>query len=201
VRIERGFWLDADEVTNAAYQRFVLDKKEWQKANADGGLVDRDYLRDWDDNAYPAGKENHPVVYVSWHAARAYAEWAGKRLPTEAEWEYACRAGSDSDYWWGDTFAGIFANNGKIALPVGDVRRTNRWGLCDMLGNAEEWTSSLAMGYPYRSDDGREDAGPAGPRVSRGGSIYGYPTLLRSAYRGEAEPLWGTAVRGFRCAR
>ena len=202
VRIELGFWMDVTAVTNEAYRKFVLAKPEWQKGTIGRKYQHPDYLKDWSGDDFPAGMANHAVIYVSWHSARAYAEWAGKRLPTEAEWEYACRAGSKTAYWWGDSFDGGRANNnqqGTVALM--DERHRNPWNLYDMSGDVWAWTSSLYMPYPYRSDDGREDPQAAGARALRGGSWYGAPKSLRSAYRYRANPESCLNTVGFRCVQ
>jgi formylglycine-generating enzyme required for sulfatase activity len=198
-----GFWMDATEVTNEAYQPFVLQNARWQKGRADSRLAAGGYLAGWNGNGYPAGKGEHPVIGISWYAATVYCRWAGKRLPTEAEWEYAARAGTTTTYWWGDSFDASRANNSyETTLPVGGRRRTNLWGLSDMLGNVWEWTSTLAKPYPYRADDGRESpTAVSGQYILRGGA-WGHPTAaLRSAFRNHAEPEDCRQYYGFRCVQ
>ena len=86
-----GFYMDVYEVTNADYKKFIDANPQWQKGKALASVVGNRYLSIWNDNMYPTGKANHPVVNVSWFAAKAYAEWVGKDLPTEAQWERAAR--------------------------------------------------------------------------------------------------------------
>ena len=197
-----GFWMDATEVTNEAYQKFVQQTPEWQKGRVRSDLATSSYLSDWNGTEYPSGKGQHPAIYVSWYAARSYCAWAGKRLPTEAEWEYAARAGMTTAYWWGDSFDGTRANNNQQGtLPVGGGQRTNLWGLSDILGNVWEWTSTLYRGYPHRSDDGREDPAAGGARVLRGGSRSDYPGYLRAAHRIGSGPAYCNLINGFRCVQ
>ncbi len=159
-----AFYMDIYEVTNAQFKAFVDANPQWQKDQIDArfhsGWQFTDarfdnkplqYLSNWDDNNYPTGKANHPVESVSWYAAMAYAEWAGKRLPTEAEWEYAARGGlAGKKYPWGDTITLADANYSEFDenwertggidddTPVGQYA-ANGYGLYDMAGNVSEW--------------------------------------------------------------
>jgi formylglycine-generating enzyme required for sulfatase activity len=201
VVIADGFWMDVAEVTNEAYRRFVISRPEWQKGNVRPELQHADYLKNWTGTSYPDGRGDHPVAWVGWHAARAYAAWAGKRLPTEAEWEYAARAGSTTRFWWGNNFdAQRVVTDPKTAADGAD-RRTNPWGLRDTTGSVWEWTASLYRPYPYLAGDGRDDARSAGPRVTRGGSRVNGESFLRSANRSMEDTNAASDLVGFRCAR
>ena len=144
-----AFYMDVYEVTNAQFKVFVDANPEWQKDNIEDRfhIIDRPdavgyYLDSWNGTDYPAGKADHPVTFVSWYAAMAYAEWAGKRLPTEAEWEYAARGGlAGKKYPWGDdefTPADGYFSDGDHRTPVGTYP-ANGYGLYDMAGNVREW--------------------------------------------------------------
>jgi formylglycine-generating enzyme required for sulfatase activity len=181
-RIGSGFWMNETEVTRGAFERFAQRSPEWQKGP--------NY----------EGNELLPVVKVSWFAARAYCEWAGNRLPTEAEWEYAARANSRRRYPWGsDTFSDEYANRGDTLLPVKRTTR-NSFYLFDMVGNVWEWTSSLFRAYPY--GPASENPAAGGPRVARGGA-YGQneQRFLRVASRIGIDPKTENDQGGFRCAR
>ena len=201
VLIGTGFWLDTAEVSNRAFRQFLLARPQWQKGRIDASLHDGSYLRDWKGNDFPVGEDNRPVVQVSWHAAAAYAAWAGKRLPTEAEWEYAARAGSATVYWWGDAFDSARANVSSKVVDVGSPATRNPWNLSDMLGNVWEWTASLYQAYPYRTADGRENLRAPGARSVRGGSAVNGEQFLRAANRHQLDPKATIDSVGFRCAR
>ena len=131
-----AFYMDVTEVTNVQYKKFVDANPQWKKSH----ISDGDYLKHWNGNRYPTGKGNHPVVYVSWYSAMAYAAWAGKRLPTEAEWEKAARGRLvGKKYPWGDLIDFSKANYDSMGTTTVGSYPPNRYGLYDMGGNVWEW--------------------------------------------------------------
>lgn len=159
-----GFWIMQTEVTKAQYKRCV-DAKACEPLPSDTHLDDPEYAQ-------------HPVIGVGWNEAKTYAAWVGGRLPTEAEWEMACRGTDGRIYPWGNTppnekLLNYHESDKHDTKPVGSYPPGAN-GLYDMAGNVQEWTSSLSKAYPYKPDDGREDPEAAGPRVLRGGSMYAH---------------------------
>ena len=140
-----AFFMDRYEVTNAQYKQFIDANPQWGKDRIESWCHDGDYLKHWNGNDYPIEKANHPVAWVSWYAAMAYAGWAGKRLPTAAEWTQAARGdlvGQKYPWTWGGSFT-IFSpeaynENGGSTMPVGKYS-PNGYGLYDMGGNVSEW--------------------------------------------------------------
>ena len=195
-----GFWMYAKEVTNAQFHTFLQANPQWTRGRIDRKYHGGDYLKHWRGDQPPGDKLDHPVVYVPWYAAKAYAEWAGGRLPTEAEWEYAARGGKQFEYGTATgeispELANYFSRGTKL---VGSYR-PNPFGLCDMAGNVWEWCSSLYKEYPYRSNDGRENPNDSGARVLRGGSCFLITVFLRAAYRNNHFPSNCHYIIGFRC--
>lgn len=134
--------MDETEVTNAQFQAFLIENSQWQRGQIDLRFAKADYVKHWNRNNYPSGKGNHPVVNVSWYAAMAYSEWAGKRLPTKAKWERAARGGlSGKKYPHGNTITERDANYGNNVKGTTLVRSysANGYGLYDMAGNVWEW--------------------------------------------------------------
>lgn len=249
VRISRAFWMGQHEVTVAQFRRFLEASGHVAESVADstGGygwradydpaatargdaFEGRDPRYSWRDPGFPQG-DDHPVVNVTWNDAQALAAWLSRtegrryRLPTEAEWEYACRAGSRTRYHAGDDVGSLLrvanlfdeaaagywpkwrtmaleGNDGHaFTAPVGSFA-PNAWGLHDMHGNAWEWVADWHDdGYYARSpiDD------PQGPaegtvRVRRGGSWHTWAFYARAAYRNWNAPETRYTLVGIRLA-
>jgi len=189
-----AFYMDVYEVTNAQYKKF-MDATGYKAPT------------DWDDDSFNA--PDHPVVGVSWHDAKAYAEWAGKRLPTEAEWEKAARGGLvGKRYPWGDEITHNDANyddtGGKNqwsnTSPVGGFA-PNGYGLYDMAGNVWEWCADWHGSNYYSKSLKLNPTGPKSGsyRVLRGGLWYYNAFTLRVACRNARTSTSTNSNIGFRC--
>ena len=212
-----AFYIDKYEVTNAQYKKFIDANPQWQKGRIPRKYHDGDYLKHWKGNNYPLSKGTHPVVYVSWYAAMAYAKWAGKRLPTEAEWEKAARGGLTGEkYAWGISLDSNRANYGE---NVGDTTLvgtydSNGYGLYDMTGNVWEWCLDEynADFYSTSSDHNPIAGGTVNNilsdwtnvktvRVLRGGSWASNAKFVRVSDRTRFTPKITNKARGFRCVK
>ena len=222
-----AFYMDTTEVTNAQFKAFVDANPAWQKDRIDPRFAIREeYLRHWNGNNYPKGSGNYPVRHVSWYAAMAYAEWVGKRLPTEAEWEYAARGGLVSKkYPNGDTMTPKDAHYLKRDTTTVARYAVNGYGLYDMAGNVYEWCLDAyhedfydtfpKEGVAQNPLSGANDVEwlltvewllknwrtAKGERVLRGGCHRNSPQALRVAARIEAWGKWSNDAFGFRCVR
>ena len=199
----QAFMMDRHEVTYQEYKEFIDEHPEWEKGSVDIALADLDYLQDWDEGAYPQHKADYPIVCVSWYAAKAYAEWAGKKLPTEAQWEYAARGSfKNMDYPWGKQFKSRLlrwrGSKERGLVKVGSYTM-NGFRLHDILGNAAEWTSD---GYELYQAERESDPAPSINRhlkVVRGGSWRSDQEDVRVSARRASPPNACLPDVGFRC--
>lgn len=239
VKITRGFWLSQTETTVGAFRKFIKDSDYIPSSIKEN--KGRMYLNELDDWQWTSGltwetpivptfkaEENFPVAQVSWDDANAFCRWAGGRLPTEAEWEYASRGGLVNNlYPWGneilpikngikqsnvpdeqtaELFPKMKVFNGyddgfATFAPVGSFA-ANGFGLFDMSGNVWEWTNDWFAEKQYKN---RVETNPQGAKkgkskIVRGGAWCYSPEQHRSSERGvfEYEKFW-TASLGFRC--
>ena len=195
-----SFWIDMTEVASSQYQQCVLDAAcEPAGCRSDGN--------------------DYPVVCVTWDQAAAYCRWAGARLPTEAEWEYAARGSERYRYPWGDDFDGTLLNycdssctlskrdeefddRYQRSAPVGSYPLGASWvGALDMAGNVWEMVADWNGNYSASAQ-----VNPTGPdsgarKVARGGSWHASPDHVRTSLRTHVSPTASIDHAGFRCAR
>ena len=187
-----AFDMDAHEVTQAEYAEFV--KKTGHRTPYH-----------WLNGKVPEGKENHPVHNVDWHDANAYCKSKGKRLPTEAEWEYAARGGLDGmDFPSGDkiTPADARFNTAEGPGPVGQYK-PNAFGLFDMAGSVAEWCNDWFERAYYETSPEKNPKGPETGKykIIRGGSWADGPRRVTVFFRNWVRPNQTTPNIGFRCAQ
>jgi formylglycine-generating enzyme required for sulfatase activity len=209
----KAFWIDRRPVTNAEFAVFL--EKLGASSNARG-----QHLFDFDDadarihkvqgrwRADP-GFENHPANEMSWYGARDYCAALGKRLPSEAEREFAAGGAEGRAYPWGETppDAGRarYGIGWTKTVPVGSFPNgATPEGVLDLAGNVHEWTASIMRPYPYRADDGREEGDALADRVVRGGAADTGADTLRASWRGASVSRGARAGHhniGFRCVK
>lgn len=198
----KAFYIDKYEVTNTQYLRFIKsDGKRPYPKSLSGGKI-------------PPGKWDHPVTFVSWYDAKAYCDWAGKRLPSDIEWEKAARGGDGRTYPWGNEFS-INKSNSPVrwnelhligdTTPVGAFEEgKSAYGVYDMSGNVWEWTSSRYEAYPGNTRKSENYGGNY--RTLKGGSWWdcsfyqcgiSAPVYNRSFFH----PKTKNNSFGFRCAK
>ena len=230
VYIAKPFYLGRYEVTVEQFRRFVEETGYATDAEKGTGFQgafgwDRDTMEfkmndkySWRNTGF-AQADSHPVVNVSWNDAMEFCTWLGNkegkrcRLPTEAEWEYACRAGTQTAFSFGDDagqlgdYAWYFENSDSKARKVGQ-KKPNPWGLYDMHGNVAEWCNDVYAADYYARSPTRNPPGPDDGEkyVLRGGAWNSRPAGCRSATRvgenpGFQDACFARDAIGFRCVR
>jgi iron(II)-dependent oxidoreductase len=193
----RSFYMDKYPVTNAEFKTF-LDASHYHPQN------DLNFLRDWKNGAYPDGGSNKPVTWVSLEDARAYAKWAGKRLPREWEWQYAAQGTDGRAYPWGETWqadAVPVPSHGRALNEPDNVDAhpsgASPFGVMDMVGNVWQWTDE------YTDDHTRAAILRGGSHYQPVGSIWYFPQAYRNDEHGKlllmAPSYDRSGTLGFRC--
>lgn len=184
------FYISAKPITNSQYAEFVASTGYKKPGHWVGGVV-------------PPSKEHHPVTYIDWNDANAFANWCGAALPSEAQWEKSARGFDGRLYPWGNEMP--TKENANFGNFIGDTTEvgiysscSSIFGVCDLSGNVWEWTSSIHRQYPYNSHDGREDANTWGARVVRGGNYLSSARNIRCADRHSIYPTARDIYIGFR---
>lgn len=230
-----GFWLGKYEVTRGQFSRFITATKYKTDAEKEGssyGYKDGDWKKvkgyNWKNSGF-VQNDNHPVISVSWNDAKAMAKWMSKnskytfKLPTEAEWEYACRAGTQTSRFWGDDpdqackYANVRDKTYQNKLSFGNIHNCtdgyaftapvgkfmdNPFHLSDMLGNVWEWCEDAYSSDAYKKHGSKNPVISSGAyRVFRGGSWFDFPGFLRSANRSNSSPGNRYNNLGFRLLR
>ncbi|HQR37405.1 MAG TPA: bifunctional serine/threonine-protein kinase/formylglycine-generating enzyme family protein [Blastocatellia bacterium] len=184
----KDYYIDTYEVTNEEYQQFV--KQTGYKPP-----------KDWTGTDFPSGEAKFPVRNVTWYDADEYAKWAGKRLPTEAEWEYAARGPEGRIYPWGNDWSPKLSNSKEDGrdgpLTVGSYPGgVSSFGVFDMAGNVCEWVADDFVPYP-----GSKQAPDPGNKCYRGGAYAAPKERLKTTFRWWDHPVTPHAFIGFRCAK
>jgi formylglycine-generating enzyme required for sulfatase activity len=209
------FWMGKYEVTWDEYEVFMFNLDIARRAATGQQASELDKTADaltrptkpYTDMTFGMGKEGYPAICMTQYAAKKYCEWISAktgrfyRLPTEAEWEYACRAGTKTAYSFGDDasklgdYAWYYDNSNETSHPVGK-KKPNPWGLYDMHGNVSEWCADQYVADFYEKQAGKLTKDPFAvpklvePCVVRGGSWDDDPERLRSAARRGSEQEW-----------
>ena len=184
------FFISAKPITNAQYEKFVASTGYKKPGHWIGGVV-------------PQKKKEHPVTYIDWNDANAFANWCGASLPSEAQWEKSARGSDGRLFPWGDEEPtnedANFGNSIGDTTEVGTHKSgASIFGVLDLAGNVWEWTSSIHREYPYNSNDGREDVNLWGARVVRGGNYLSAAKNIRCADRHSIYPTARDIYIGFR---
>ena len=217
------------EVTWNEFELFMYPEDEKRLREEVGGDPYTDKLSDavtrpskpYTEMSFGMGKDGYPAISMTQHAANKYCQWLSAktghfyRMPTEAEWEYAARAGGDSPYDFGSPDKlrqyAWFAENAEQQTHVVAQKKPNRWGLCDMYGNVSEWCEDVYSPTAYKDGPAVDPHGPPSPgkdvqRVLRGGNWQSSAEKCRASFRqgartGNTDACFSSDFCGFRCVR
>lgn len=208
-----SFYMDVHPVTNAEFLAFVTANPKWRRSQVKQIFADQTYLNHWAGDLDIGGHEVHaekrPVTNVSWFAARAYAKWKGKRLPTLAEWEYTASASRErpngaDEPGFNDRILQWYSQPSPDMLPFVGARDANYWGIHDLHGLVWEWVndfnSALITGES-RGDSGLERKLYCGSGSIGSSDVSNYAAFMRYAFRSSLKAQYAVSNLGFRCAK
>ena len=205
-----AFFLDEKPVTNGEYLEFVREQPAWQRSSVKTIFADEGYLRDWAGDAdLGALDPQSPVTRVSWFAAKAYAEWKGKRLPTLDEWEYAAAASETNavgldEPEYNRRILNWYSRPVRDALPPVGSTFKNVYGVWDLHGLVWEWVTdfntALVTGES-RADAGLDRQLFCGAGAAGATDFKDYAAFMRYAFRSSLKANYCVANLGFRCAK
>jgi formylglycine-generating enzyme len=205
-----SFHLDRLPVTNAEFLDFVRHNPKWRRSEVPRLFADRDYLKHWsgDLELGTDAKTNSPATYVSWFAAKAYAQWKGKRLPTTAEWEYAAAAGpdrpdGDKDPAFVRELRQWYATPAPARLPAVGQKPANYFGVSDLHGLIWEWVgdfNSAMVTGDARGDTGLDRQLFCGSGAEGSKDRDNFPAYMRYGFRSSLKANYTVHNLGFRCA-
>lgn len=209
--IVKPFYMDVYPVTNNQFLEFVKKNPQWRRSRVKQIFADHFYLKDWQNDTTLGIKVNgnSPVTFISWFAANAYAKWAGKRLPTVNEWEFAAAAGKNKPYAADDAefnkkiIEWYAKSNGNKLAEVGSAG-SNYWGVYDMLGLVWEWTydfNSALLTGDSRNDSGTESNTFCGGGSANATDVKNYAAFMRYGFRSSLKANYTIQNLGFRCVK
>ena len=207
----KAFRLDILPVTNEDFLEFIRANPPWQRSRVKRLFADESYLKNWASDLDPGtnAPADVPVTHVSWFAAKAYAQWKGKRLPTVAEWEYAAaasptRADGQNDPTFKRQVLEWYSTSGSANLsPVG-LGRTNFWGVHDLHGLVWEWVADFNTAMvtgDTRGDTGLDRQLFCGSGSQGAKDVGNFPAFMRYGFRSSLQASYCIHNLGFRCAK
>lgn len=199
----QSFYLDIYPVTNEQYLEFVRANPHWRRSRVKAVAADSSYLKQWSgDLRFDETIKEAPVTFVSFYAAKAYANWRGKRLPGTAEWEYAAaasptRVDGENDSEYQKKILAWYSSPSPESLPKVGTGRPNIWGVHDLHGLVWEWTGNF---YAALGNTGLNEAF-CGAASRNATDRSNYPALMRFGFRSSLQMNYTIHNQGFRCAK